>query len=305
MNCSLLERADQRRGLRVLRVVGDLNAVTASGFTERATRSIGQSPGPVRVDLSGLTSVDAPGGFALAAVLEAIPPERLVSVDFCRARVRRVLEQNGLHLGHVPPGTVTVPEDETPRLVDQVREARLHAGEARQQAVRNLARVSRTAARVASTQQRTAGTREQGRRLIASRKHAVLPPRVRASLPQAAPARPGRAGPSGRYPTSLDRAVAFIEDHADRDLTVADIAAASFVTVRAVQLAFRQHLGMTPVEYLRQVRLDRAHQDLVTADPARESVTAVASRWQFASPSRFAAYYRRTFGIVPSRTLRS
>ena len=128
---------------------------------------------------------------------------------------------------------------------------------------------------------------------------------ARAGLPQAAPAKPDRAGPSGRFPTSLDRAVAFIEDHADRDLTVTDIAAASFVTVRAVQLAFRQHLGMTPVEYLRRVRLDRAHQDLVTADPACESVTAVASRWQFASPSRFAAYYRRTFGIVPSRTLRS
>ena len=59
----------------------------------------------------------------------------------------------------------------------------------------------------------------------------------------------------------------FIEENAHADITVADIAAAASVTVRAIQLAFRRHLDTTPLEYLRRVRLGHAHRDLLAADP--------------------------------------
>ena len=103
---------------------------------------------------------------------------------------------------------------------------------------------------------------------------------------------------------TLRRAISFIEDNLDRDITPADIAAAAHVTIRSVQLAFRRHLEVTPTGYLRQARLSRAHQDLLAADPARDSVTAVAQRWGFASQGRFAAYYQRVYGQIPSETLR-
>jgi AraC-like DNA-binding protein len=102
-------------------------------------------------------------------------------------------------------------------------------------------------------------------------------------------------------PPVLRRAVAFIDENAHRDITVADIAAAAFVTVRAVQLAFRRHMDTTPTQYLRRVRLARAHDDLMSADPDRQTVTAVAYRWGFSSPSRFAAAYRHAYGVSPSR----
>src|SRR6201996_3345262 len=102
---------------------------------------------------------------------------------------------------------------------------------------------------------------------------------------------------------TLRRAIAFVEEHVDQDITVAGMAEAAHVTVRAVQLAFRRHLDLTPVEYLRQVRLGHAHRDLVTGDPATTSVTAVAYRWGFASSSRFAAVYRQAYGVSPSHTL--
>lgn len=105
-------------------------------------------------------------------------------------------------------------------------------------------------------------------------------------------------------PPTLRRAVVFIDENAHRDISVADIAAAAFVTTRAVQLAFRRHLDTTPMEYLRRVRLAHAHRDLVMADPAHESVTAVAYRWGFPNPSRFAIQYRQTYGVPPSHTLR-
>ena len=105
-------------------------------------------------------------------------------------------------------------------------------------------------------------------------------------------------------PATLRRAAVFIDEYAHEDITITDIAAAASVTIRAVQLAFRRHLDTTPTEYLRRVRLDHAHRDLRAADPARDSVAAVAYRWGFPSPSRFAAYYRAAYGVLPGDTLR-
>lgn len=103
---------------------------------------------------------------------------------------------------------------------------------------------------------------------------------------------------------TVRRAVTFIHEHAREDVTIADIAAAANVTSRAVQLAFRRHLDTTPTEYLRRVRLEYAHRELQAADPAGETITAVAYRWGFASPSRFAARHRAAYGTLPSETLR-
>jgi AraC-like DNA-binding protein len=74
--------------------------------------------------------------------------------------------------------------------------------------------------------------------------------------------------------------------------------------MRAVQLAFRRHMDTTPMTYLRRVRLDHAHRELMAADPAEQTVTGIAYRWGFPSPSRFATYYRDVYGVLPGRTLR-
>ena len=113
-------------------------------------------------------------------------------------------------------------------------------------------------------------------------------------------------GPGRVAPAAVRRALSFIDEHADRDISAADIAAAAHVTTRAIQLAFRRHLDTTPSAYLRRVRLDHAHQQLCAASPGDGvTVTEIATCWGFASPSRFAASYRETYGVLPSRTLRS
>lgn len=103
---------------------------------------------------------------------------------------------------------------------------------------------------------------------------------------------------------TLRRAITFIDENAHTTVTAADIAAAAHVTTRTIQLIFRRHLDTTPVEYLRRVRLSHAHRDLLAAEPAHESVTAVAYRWGFSSQSRFATLYRQAYGVPPSKTLR-
>lgn len=106
-------------------------------------------------------------------------------------------------------------------------------------------------------------------------------------------------------PATVRRALAFIDSNADLELGVDDIAQAACVTVRAVQFAFRRHLDTTPMAQLRRVRLDRAHEDLRTARPQDgTTVTQVAARWGFSSPSRFSTLYRDQYGRLPSQTLR-
>ncbi|GAB2581208.1 hypothetical protein Aab01nite_58210 [Paractinoplanes abujensis] len=107
------------------------------------------------------------------------------------------------------------------------------------------------------------------------------------------------------HPASLRRAIAFIDDNAHRDISPADIAAAAYVTIRALQLVFRRYLDTTPTAYLRQVRLHHAHHDLRTADSTSgATVSAVGARWGFANHSRFTAEYRAAYGTTPSQTLR-
>ncbi|MEV0123101.1 helix-turn-helix transcriptional regulator [Streptomyces sp. NPDC050703] len=104
-------------------------------------------------------------------------------------------------------------------------------------------------------------------------------------------------------PETVRRAMTFIEANADRDIGVAQIAAAAYVTPRAVQYAFRRHLDTTPLAYLRRVRLDAAHHDLLAGDPRSTTVTEIAARWGFAHPGHFSAHYRDAYKISPSTTL--
>ena len=106
-------------------------------------------------------------------------------------------------------------------------------------------------------------------------------------------------------PVLLRRAIEYVDSNAANDIALADIAEAVHVTPRAVQYMFRRHLDTTPLNYLRQVRLHHARQELLGADRQHETVTAVAARWGFMHTGRFAVMYRQTFGESPHETLRS
>ena len=111
---------------------------------------------------------------------------------------------------------------------------------------------------------------------------------------------PATAGP----PRAIRRVVDAVHDEPERPFTVADLAAIAGMSVRSLQEGFRRHVGYTPMAYLQQERLLRAHESLRRADPLRVTVAAVAHRWGFAHLGRFASAYRGRFGEAPSDTLR-
>jgi AraC-like DNA-binding protein len=110
--------------------------------------------------------------------------------------------------------------------------------------------------------------------------------------------------PQNLGPRAIRDAMDMIEAEADQPLTVSVLAERNYVSVRSLQKGFREHLGVTPMAYLRQVRLRRAHQMLLDSDPSRVTVASVASRWGFTNVGRFAAAHTARYQESPSKTLR-
>ncbi|MBB4569346.1 helix-turn-helix transcriptional regulator [Rhizobium leucaenae] len=104
-------------------------------------------------------------------------------------------------------------------------------------------------------------------------------------------------------PKQIKRAIEFARTHAGAPITIADMAAAADVSVRALQLNFRHFFDETPMAYLRRLRLEGARSDIRDAPP-NATIAEIAGRWGFTHLGRFSLQYREAFGILPSVDLR-
>lgn len=103
----------------------------------------------------------------------------------------------------------------------------------------------------------------------------------------------------------VQNAMDYIDDHLAERITMDALAGAVHMSVRSIQQGFREELGMTPMTYVRERRLERVHADLADAIPADGvTVTQVAERWGFHHLGSFAVEYRKRWGEAPSETLR-
>jgi AraC-like DNA-binding protein len=106
-------------------------------------------------------------------------------------------------------------------------------------------------------------------------------------------------------PPSVREAIELMRSGPEQPWTTAALARRVAVSARSLQDGFARSVGVPPTRYLRELRLDRAHEDLRSADPHTATVSHIAGRWGFMYLSRFAAAYREKFGESPSQTLRS
>lgn len=105
-------------------------------------------------------------------------------------------------------------------------------------------------------------------------------------------------------PRFVVRAEAFMAEHAHEALTGASIAAAVGVSVRSLYAGFRRYRERSPMQRLRELRLERVRAELVRPDRSTGGVGAVALRWGFGHLGEFSAAYLRRYGELPSQTLR-
>ena len=87
------------------------------------------------------------------------------------------------------------------------------------------------------------------------------------------------------------------------DISISEIARDLRISLRSLELGFREVRNMTPTQVHRQFRLEGARQALL--DPKEmTTVTSVAATFGFLHLARFSQYYEAMFNEVPSHTLR-
>lgn len=109
----------------------------------------------------------------------------------------------------------------------------------------------------------------------------------------------GREAPAR---TRLTKAEAFLLDHIAERISVDDVAQAAGMSVRGLQGAFQRIHGVSPLFYLKGIRLLLAREQLESGEA--ESVAAVARSVGLTHLGRFAASYKAEFGQLPGDVLR-
>lgn len=94
----------------------------------------------------------------------------------------------------------------------------------------------------------------------------------------------------------------FMQEHAIEAPTLSELASSACVSVRTLNAAFREYRGCTPMQALREIRLNGVRAELLVATE-HTKVRDVAEAWGYANLGMFAAAYRKRFGESPSATL--
>jgi AraC-like DNA-binding protein len=86
--------------------------------------------------------------------------------------------------------------------------------------------------------------------------------------------------------------------------SITEICGALGVSHHILREFCKKHLGISPSHYRRLRGMQLAHRTLRDANPGTASISAVASRYGFRDPGRFAVNYRALYGETPSATSR-
>lgn len=87
-------------------------------------------------------------------------------------------------------------------------------------------------------------------------------------------------------------------------VTVLDLCRELYVSRRTLQNAFCEVLGVGPNAWLKMIRLNAVHRELISPFSLCNTVTDAAMRWGFWHLSQFATDYQWLFNEKPSATLR-
>ncbi|MEH6571451.1 MAG: helix-turn-helix domain-containing protein [Halioglobus sp.] len=95
----------------------------------------------------------------------------------------------------------------------------------------------------------------------------------------------------------LNAPIEYIRQRFAEPITVTQLAAASHLSVSALERRFNKHLSKTPRQYITEIRLSYARQQLLESNQNLASI-AVASG--FSDHSHFTRAYTKRFGVTPS-----
>ena len=103
-------------------------------------------------------------------------------------------------------------------------------------------------------------------------------------------------------PRHIRRAKDYLRAHAHEPVSAEQLAQAAGVSMRSLYAGFKEYLGVSPMQYLRDLRMECARAELMGGEAC--NVSGVALRWGFAHLGRFSNDYKLRYGETPSQTLR-
>ncbi|UXM92511.1 AraC family transcriptional regulator [Paenarthrobacter sp. JL.01a] len=98
-------------------------------------------------------------------------------------------------------------------------------------------------------------------------------------------------------PRTVRRVMDAIRENPSTPYTLGDLSLIAGISARQLQNSFNDHLGVSPLTYLRNARLDLARELILTS---RLPVSDIAMQCGFNHLGKFAKYYRERFGETPS-----
>jgi AraC family transcriptional regulator, ethanolamine operon transcriptional activator len=101
----------------------------------------------------------------------------------------------------------------------------------------------------------------------------------------------------------VKKAEDFVLAQAGDHVSVSDLCRVTAVSERALQNAFKEVMGLTPLAYLARVRLHRVREALLEATQGSTTVSVEALKWGFWHFGEFSRAYKDCFGELPSDTL--
>lgn len=96
----------------------------------------------------------------------------------------------------------------------------------------------------------------------------------------------------------------YVLAHRDQVITVPELCERLYVSRRTLQYCFEDVLGISPIQYLRIIRLNGARRHLRQDLSGSRTVRDIAADWGFWHFSQFSSDYRKLFGQSPSESLR-
>jgi AraC family transcriptional regulator len=108
------------------------------------------------------------------------------------------------------------------------------------------------------------------------------------------------AGRTGWHPRAVAEAARFIQENYARDVSLNHIAEAVHLSPFHVARLFKQALGVSPHQYLIQVRVNSAR-SLLSAGSGERSLAEVATAVGFADQSHLTRHFKRLLGVTPKQ----
>lgn len=108
--------------------------------------------------------------------------------------------------------------------------------------------------------------------------------------------------PGAAVPRHVRRAEEIVAADPASPHTLAALAAQTGTSIRALQAGFRRHRGITPVEFIRAQRLEKARRALLDGAPG-DRITGIAFDAGYEHLGRFSRDYKARYGESPSQTL--